>query len=856
MQTYFILAVACLSLCAAGCHGRPEAPPLSKTDLALRDSLDLLRADYDSLRLWAALDRARRLRSRVEAAPTPVAPALLTELYQRLAMLHHEREYYEDSTTYYVRRAEKLLPAYADAHLRARQFFCRAYAKYYEWEWLEMDMLCALGQDVLQEAGLEHSVEYAQLLLQQSYARRKHIGSWLEGEARQEAWCAVEGLTRQGIDLLRKLGSPRLRQGYETLAHLILRLPDRRTEMTGLLDTMDQLAGTADPVFGYTDRLRGYLHLEENRLDSAQHYYRAFLTRDSVYRQYYIEEATSILARTSIQQNNFREGFTYLRTDRAGAGCDPTHPDASPAAAQRYSTKYICLYHELAFADAHLARYRHEGAAADMDTAYTLTQSALQQYQFSFPSTRESGVLNRMVELGGNLLARCLEVARLRATQRADPESLNAVLESMELGRALLLLRATASGGGQGPMRRIRRLQSSIGTYKAQYIATGYALERGKLDAFETKDREYLRAVRHLTNEESEPTGSLTAGDTLQVSEIQRELTPGQSLLQFAEGTSTLVGLYIDQDTAVAYPVEPSLSDSALLLVRYLSADTSLTAARYGELAHTLHCGLLGPAEAFAAGREEWLIVPPVALAELPFSALVTAGPGAAATFKGLDYVLDHHRIRYLNSWRTEVHRRTEEGQRPADYFSVAAFTHTGLHGYLGELGRKITSRNDRSGDDYGATVTNPARFLRLAARPRVLHLSMHARGNPEELEENYLFLSNQDSVSGVAIGSTPFRADLVVLAACSTGRGLSRRGEGTFSLSRSFHLAGVRDVVSSLYDIDAASTAAVLEQFYEHLFAGESVSHALVSAQRSCRRGGLNQRWSDPRSWSGLVVN
>ena len=97
--------------------------------------------------------------------------------------------------------------------------------------------------------------------------------------------------------------------------------------------------------------------------------------------------------------------------------------------------------------------------------------------------------------------------------------------------------------------------------------------------------------------------------------------------------------------------------------------------------------------------------------------------------------------------------------------------------------------------------------------------------------------------------------ARLVVLAVCSTARGFANRREGTYSLRRSFHRAGVPDVVASLFDIPAAATAEVLTEFYRLGAEDRSPTAALGEAQRACARGGLGRKRCWPGYWGGLVV-
>jgi CHAT domain-containing protein/tetratricopeptide (TPR) repeat protein len=59
-------------------------------------------------------------------------------------------------------------------------------------------------------------------------------------------------------------------------------------------------------------------------------------------------------------------------------------------------------------------------------------------------------------------------------------------------------------------------------------------------------------------------------------------------------------------------------------------------------------------------------------------------------------------------------------------------------------------------------------------------------------------------------------QVDLIVLSACETGLGHVASGEGLLGLQRSFHLAGARSVIGTLWKVDDVKSRQLMESFYQ----------------------------------------
>ncbi|MDJ1172713.1 CHAT domain-containing protein [Roseofilum capinflatum] len=91
--------------------------------------------------------------------------------------------------------------------------------------------------------------------------------------------------------------------------------------------------------------------------------------------------------------------------------------------------------------------------------------------------------------------------------------------------------------------------------------------------------------------------------------------------------------------------------------------------------------------------------------------------------------------------------------------------------------------------------------------------------------------------------------AEIVVLSACSTGKG-KITGDGIIGLSRCFILAGVPSLVVSLWNIGAPAAKVLMTEFYQNLANGKNRAAALRHAMLNTKI-----RFPKPESWSGFTL-
>jgi tetratricopeptide (TPR) repeat protein len=94
-------------------------------------------------------------------------------------------------------------------------------------------------------------------------------------------------------------------------------------------------------------------------------------------------------------------------------------------------------------------------------------------------------------------------------------------------------------------------------------------------------------------------------------------------------------------------------------------------------------------------------------------------------------------------------------------------------------------------------------------------------------------------------------KTKLVVLSACETGLGKIEGSEGTFGLKRGFKLAGVEQMIVSLWSVPDKETMELMTLFYSDLTKTLNPVNSFSNAQKEMRA----KYPTDPEKWAGFVL-
>jgi CHAT domain-containing protein len=145
----------------------------------------------------------------------------------------------------------------------------------------------------------------------------------------------------------------------------------------------------------------------------------------------------------------------------------------------------------------------------------------------------------------------------------------------------------------------------------------------------------------------------------------------------------------------------------------------------------------------------------------------------------------------------------------------------------------------------------------------RIIHLAMHGVFDDREPMYSRLLLAHGDGalddglLEAREIAALNLHADLVVLSACDTARGMIGGGEGVVGMTWAFFAAGARSLVATQWKVASKPTADLMIAFHRALRArGDGASLKKMRALREAQLQLLRQPATrHPFYWAGFVL-
>ncbi len=409
-------------------------------------------------------------------------------------------------------------------------------------------------------------------------------------------------------------------------------------------------------------------------------------------------------------------------------------------------------------------------------------------------------------------------------------------------------------------------------------LAIGLAAEApgGAGAAWELAERARARSLWDLAGQpqaaaadarlgrEPESPALMAARRPLDAAALQRQLPAGVAVVEYAAlPDRLLVWLLRRGDTPVLKERAIGASSVSELAERFRQALAAGDSGGASEaLGAELSAQLLAPILDAVPAGEELVFVPDRALAEIPFAALRNP--------RTQDYVVEEHSVvvapsatLFLGVVARSGGRR--EGQALSALLLANPRFDRGLYPDLPDL--PGAAREARAvAAVYGALATmrlgpeaTKQALLAEAGRYSVVHVAAHALADRELPALSRLVLTpaggDDGSLYAYEVERRRFRGtQVVVLAACDSGRGDPERREGAQGLAWAFLAAGVPAVVASLWSVDDSMVGSQLAEFHRQFRASRDAAAALRSAQLALLRG-PDPALRSPAVWASVEL-
>jgi CHAT domain-containing protein len=355
--------------------------------------------------------------------------------------------------------------------------------------------------------------------------------------------------------------------------------------------------------------------------------------------------------------------------------------------------------------------------------------------------------------------------------------------------------------------------------------------------------KEHARVLERIRQESPEYANLVTV-DTLGLDELRKLLEPEVTLVEYFVLDDRTVAWVVDRERAVLVELEPSAAELERQVEDLRGKIHDRNAFR--ELSGRLYADVFSPLE-WAIRHDRVVVVPHGALHYLPFAALWNPAKGRhlveSYTFTSVPSASS---LRYLGARRSDFKGRLLALGNPEGNLDAAE----------AEV-RAIAALFDTK--PYVGSEASES-LLR-----RRVHLAAHGHYVPHAPFSSHIVLAGDGARKDAALESDGAlevgevygldlgEADLVVLSACDTALGQLSRGDDVVGLARAFLQAGAPLLVSTLWEVDDRSSAALMEGFYRHLLeAALTPAAALRQAQLDVLR---TKEWSAPFYWAAFLA-
>jgi pentatricopeptide repeat protein len=238
-------------------------------------------------------------------------------------------------------------------------------------------------------------------------------------------------------------------------------------------------------------------------------------------------------------------------------------------------------------------------------------------------------------------------------------------------------------------------------------------------------------------------------------------------------------------------------------------------------------------------------IVPHSTLHYLPFQAL----------YDGNNYLIQQHQVFYAPSVTVLRFCLQKRSQNKQSLLAIGPppFEDESLQLKFAESESYLVSTNFEQNLLLLRNQANESNFRKYAGDYDIVHIATHGYFFKEAPMKSYLLLlgdqENDGKLSAYELFGIKLHAYLVTLSACQTAVSRVSRGDEMLGLVRGLIYAGTPSIVASLWNVDDASTAELMNEFYSNLITMDK-AEALQYAQLE-----IMQKEKSPFFWAPFIL-
>ncbi len=631
------------------------------------------------------------------------------------------------------------------------------------------------------------------------------------------------------------------------------------------LSELDSLLQEHDQQHVYPDRLLGYFYMRHN-IDSSTYYYQKFLKtceQEESCNIYLLDEAFFILRIGFLSSKQYDKALTYALKAMELFNCCPANLNfKSPEfIGQLERERTPCLNYYGMMAEVLLQKYLSSQQKDDLLLALDYFSIYEQNFFPSILRADEDALLTFQYEISTQTFLNALKAAYYAYQDSQDTFFLDKAFGYMERIKSYLLYRdrLNPSRNTQEDISRsdsIRLLQGRIN--RLQFMNDQSPETQQQLNRTQSALTSLLRKRR----QDSTAYKQLIEQELPNIKSIQNKLDSNQALVQYANNRGNLFIIYVDKANSKFLSVKDTgLLETSLSFFRnsFESKFYGRTAKmNYNKSAHPLYQILVGPYEAYLKNIEELIIIPDNGLDHIPFEALlqekIPLDPGKV-DYRNLPYLGRKKEVIYSPAWKVYEANLDSWADRSTDRLSLGVWSDPELEAPLSTVRKSIAELEARF--DPVFFQKGKHHFLDHAENFDLLFLWMHASSSRINRHQNQIYFggTQNDTLFGFELSAHSFPIDLLVLGSCESVYGAAQKGEGTFSLTRSFLHAGVPQVLATLWRVSSQTSAELLALFFQHLGNKKAPYQALRQAKLQFIEQAPASKDAFPGYWAGFIL-